>query len=176
MVRAMTEVSANSTSIHEMIVSRRSREHFAAIQPAGYRRAERALERAEGRLAGRAIWHVSYSSPDGDGSGVAEMLRSLLGYTRDSGLDAHWLGASADHGFTTVSRRIYHRLYGSEGDGGPLEEAERQVIESVATEHAELLGRAGAARRCRLPARPPGPGGPDEGGRSEGDLALSPRP
>ena len=67
------------------------------------------------------------------------MLRSLLGYTRDSGLDAHWLGASADHGFTTVSRRIYHRLYGSEGDGGPLEEAERQVIESVATEHAELL-------------------------------------
>ncbi len=135
----MTEAITSTTSVQEMPVPRRSREHFASIQPVGFRRAERAIERADSGFAGRAIWHISYASGDGNGSGVDEMLRSLLGYTRDSGLDAHWLGAAADHGFRTVSRRIYHRLYGSEGDGGPLGDDERQVIELVAAEHAELL-------------------------------------
>jgi trehalose synthase len=135
----MTQAATDSAAVREMTVPRRSRENFAAIYPAGHRRAERALELAQGALAGRAIWHVTYSSPQGDGTGVAEMLRSLLGYTRDSGLDAHLLGASADSGFRTVSRRIYHRLYGSEGDGGPLADEERRVIESVGAEHAELL-------------------------------------
>ncbi len=135
----MTQAMTDSASVHEMTVPRRSRENFAAIHPAGHRRAERALELAAGALAGRAIWHLTYSSPHGDGSGVADMLRSLLGYTRDSGLDAHLLGASADPGFRTVSRRIYYRLYGSEGDGGPLSDEERGVIELVAAEHAGLL-------------------------------------
>jgi trehalose synthase len=125
--------------VREITVPRRSRQNFAAIHPAAYRGAERALELAHGSLAGRAIWHVTYSSPQGDGSGISEMLRSLLGYTRDSGLDAHLLGASADPDFATVSRRIYHRLYGSEGDGGPLSDEQRQVIERVAGEHAGLL-------------------------------------
>ncbi|MGZ8665953.1 MAG: glycosyltransferase [Solirubrobacterales bacterium] len=135
----MTQATTGSAAIREMTVPRRSRENFAAIHPAGHRRAERALELAHGDLAGRAIWHVTYSSPQGDGTGVAEMLRSLLGYTRDSGLDAHLLGASADAGFRTVGRRIYHRLYGSEGDGGPLSDEQRRVIELVAAEHAGIL-------------------------------------
>ncbi len=135
----MTEARIGSAAIHGMTVPRRSRENFAAIHPARHRRAERALEQAHGALAGRAIWHVTYSSPQGDGTGVAEMLRSLLGYTRDSGLDAHLLGLSADPGFGTVSRRIYHRLYGSEGDGGPLAGEQRRLIERVAGEHAKLL-------------------------------------
>lgn len=131
-----TEAAALAeASIEEYAVPPRSRERFATLDPAAYRRAEETLDRIPKRLAGRAIWHLNRST----GDGVAEMLRSLLGYSRDAGLDAHWLVASSDHGFDRLTRRLYHRLYGSPGDGGPLGLEERRMYEQVAGEQAAAL-------------------------------------
>ncbi len=123
------------SAVEEFAVPRRSRERFATLDPLSYERAERALNRSRKHLAGEAIWHVSRSS----GDGVAEMLRSLLGYSRDAGIDAHWLVASGDHGFHRLTRRLYNRLYGSSGDGGPLGIEERKLYERVAAEQAPAL-------------------------------------
>ena len=48
----------------------------------------RGIEEAQRVFAGRAVWHVNSTAR---GGGVAEMLASLLAYTRGAGVDARWL-------------------------------------------------------------------------------------
>jgi len=122
--------------LEEALVVRRSREAFRELDAPGFQRAERALRRCRKSLAGQVIWHVNSSPADG----VAEILRSLLGYARDGGLDARWLIASQDHELHPLSRRLYNNLYGAPGDGGDLGQSEREQFERVSdTRGAELL-------------------------------------
>lgn len=114
---------------------RRTLAGFARLDPEGFEASGARIAEFRRAFEGRAIWHVSRSS----GDSVAEMLRSIVGYTRDGGVDAHWLVASADHGFHTLTRRLYHRLYGSPGDGGPLGEDEAALLERVGAEQAREL-------------------------------------
>ncbi|HSL11285.1 MAG TPA: glycosyltransferase [Actinomycetota bacterium] len=69
------------------------------------------------RLGGRRLWHVN-STPDG--GGVAEILRSVLGYLRHDGIDVGWLVMDGDPGFFDITKRIHNRLHGELGDGGAL--------------------------------------------------------
>jgi trehalose synthase len=85
------------------------REPFAAFQEAGRRSAE--------RLRGVTVWHVNTTER---GGGVAEMLRSLLGYAAGGGLDVRWLVVRGDPELFEVTKRIHNRLHGSAGDGGEL--------------------------------------------------------
>jgi trehalose synthase len=113
--------------LDEMLVSHRPVEAFRDLSPDGYERARDTLDRCSRLMAGQVVWHVNTSPADG----VAETLRSLLGYTRDAGVDARWLIARTDGGFEQLSRRLYNNLYGSQGDGGALGEAERELYERV---------------------------------------------
>jgi trehalose synthase len=81
-----------------------------------------------GLLAGRRLITIN-STPSG--GGVAEMLTTVLGYLRGSGLDVNWYVLRGNAPFFAVTKRIHNGLHGSSGDGGDLGDTERVVYESV---------------------------------------------
>lgn len=100
-------------------------------------RYEQLVGRVRARLAGRTLWHVN-STPEG--GGVAELLRSCLGYLRDAGIDTRWLVIEGDPGFFDITKRIHNRLHGELGDGGALGDLEGDHVDRVAAENLERIG------------------------------------
>jgi len=79
-------------------------------------------------LDGRVVWNVNATA---SGGGVAEMLTSLLAYSRGAGVDTRWLVLEGNPRFFRITKRLHNFLHGSPGDGGPLGDAERAEYESV---------------------------------------------
>lgn len=93
-----------------------------------YAEVEAAAARARRLFEGRAIWHLSSTLR---GGGVAEMLRSLLPYVRDAGIDTRWLVLRERDEFFVLTKRLHNNLHGERGDGGPLGDEERELYEST---------------------------------------------
>lgn len=97
----------------------------------------RALEKHVGRLeknlGGASVWNVNSTAA---GGGVAEMLRSLVGYARGAGVDCRWMVIDGDPDFFRLTKRIHHALHGSSGDGEPLDEAARAAYEATLRRNA----------------------------------------
>jgi trehalose synthase len=119
--------------------------HLAPLSPNRYRellddedweRFRSGLDEARRLLEGRVVWNVNSTAA---GGGVAEMLRSLVSYSRGAGVDVRWIVIAGNPGFFTVTKRLHNHLHGYPGDGGELGEAERTLYEAVATENAEEL-------------------------------------
>ena len=85
-------------------------------------------------MDGRAVWCINSTA---NGGGVAEMLRSLLAYTRGAGVDTRWLVLHGDDAFFRVTKRLHNRLHGADGDGGPLDDDARADYEAI----TEAAGR-----------------------------------
>jgi trehalose synthase len=98
---------------------------------------ERTIERGRDVLGGRTLWSVNSTAK---GGGVAEMLRSLIGYAQGAGIDARWAVLDGDPDFFRVTKRLHNRLHGVAGDGGPLGDSERAVYERRGAAGAEELG------------------------------------
>jgi trehalose synthase len=114
-------------------------ERFRDILSAeGAVRFDRTIARGSELLQSRVLWSVNSTAR---GGGVAEMLRSLIGYARGAGLDARWVTIGGDDEFFRVTKRLHNRLHGYAGDGGPLGDAERVAYERCTAEHAELLAQ-----------------------------------
>ena len=96
----------------------------------------RTIERARAALNGRVIWNINSTMR---GGGVAEMLASLIAYSRGAGIDARWSVIRGDESFFTVTKRLHNRLHGDPGDGGPLGDEERQVLERLCRRRARSL-------------------------------------
>jgi trehalose synthase len=113
-------------------------ERFAEVLTAEQQDAlERTIVRARRELEGRVVWNVNTTAY---GGGVAEMLHSLIAYSRAAGVDARWVVMGGEPDFFRVTKRIHNNLHGAAGDGGPLGEHERRIYEAVATTTAEQLG------------------------------------
>jgi trehalose synthase len=97
---------------------------------------ERTVARARQSLAGRVVWNVNSTA---FGGGVAEMLRSLIAYSRAAGVDTRWVVMGGEPDFFRVTKRMHNNLHGDPGDGGPLGEPERAIYEAVAAANAERL-------------------------------------
>ena len=95
-----------------------------------------AAARASDFFGGRVVWNVN-STPRG--GGVVEMLRPLLGYARGAGVDARWAVIEGNPDFFRVTKRIHNNLHGFEGDGGPLDELERETYETPLADQGEEL-------------------------------------
>ena len=94
------------------------------------------------------LWTVNSTA---SGGGVAEMLRSLIGYVRGAGLDARWVVIGGDADFFRITKRLHNHLHGADGDGG-LGATERAIYERhTAAARAELLGAARTRRRRAAP-------------------------
>jgi trehalose synthase len=97
------------------------------------------LERARRALGGRTLWHVNSTST---GGGVAEMLQTALCYLAGAGIDARWLVTGGDADFFVLTKRIHHMLHDRPGDGGPLDDAERELyVDSLRGEVPQVLER-----------------------------------
>ena len=90
------------------------------------------------RLENRIFWNVNSTAR---GGGVAEILRSLLGYVRQVGIDVRWLVIDGTPDFFRITKRLHHALHGSLGDGSELGERERAIYEQVLEANAEELLR-----------------------------------
>jgi trehalose synthase len=93
---------------------------------------------ARGRelLESRTFWNVNSTA---HGGGVAEMLSSLIGYARGAGLDVRWTVIEGDPEFFRITKRLHNRLHGHDGDGGPLDGAERAAYERCCAANAEMM-------------------------------------
>jgi len=107
------------------------------LAPEGLERWRNAIEHGRELLDGRTLWTVNSTAR---GGGVAEMLRSLVGYVRGAGLDIRWVVIPGEPDFFGVTKRLHNRLHGAD-DGEPLGDAEREVYEGVTHAGAELLAR-----------------------------------
>ena len=94
------------------------------------------IDRTGELLRGRAVWSVNSTA---QGGGVAELLRSLIAYSRGAGIDARWAVIEGDPDFFTVTKRIHNRLHGHVGDYGPLNSAEHRAYDSTIAANAGSL-------------------------------------
>jgi len=108
----------------------------AVLTPDALAAFEHTLTRGRELLAARTFWNVNSTA---QGGGVAEMLRSLIGYTCGGGSDARWVTITGDSEFFRITKRLHNRLHGHDGDGGPLGEAERAAFERCCNDNAELM-------------------------------------
>ena len=95
------------------------------------------MSRGRELLAARTFWNVNSTA---HGGGVAEMLRSLIGYACGAGLDVRWTVIEADREFFRITKRLHNRLHGHAGDGGPLGSVERAAYERICQANAALMG------------------------------------
>ena len=112
-------------------------ERFAEVlTPNGLAAFQHSIARGNELLGSHAIWNVNSTA---FGGGVAEMLRSLIGYVRGAGLDGRWVVVEGDAEFFRLTKRLHNRLHGAPGDGGPLGEAERIAYERRCAANAAAL-------------------------------------
>jgi trehalose synthase len=117
----------------EVEVPGRDTERFRLVlTPERYAEFEQAAQQAREVLGGRVVWNVNSTAR---GGGVVELLRPLVGYARGVGVDVRWLVIDGTPEFFELTKRIHNRLYGSEGDGGPLDERARRLYDDVLTEN-----------------------------------------
>ena len=89
-----------------------------------------------GVLEGSRIVHVNSTAV---GGGVAEMLRTLVGYTLGAGLATEWAVIEGDAAFFAITKRLHNGLYGGPGDGGELDAAERAHYDRVTERNLDRL-------------------------------------
>jgi trehalose synthase len=123
-------------ALHEVPVASASPERFEALLGDRYEEVDEAIDASRRVLRGRVVWHVNSTAR---GGGVAELLQSLLAYGRGAGVDVRWLTVAGNPDFFHVTKRIHNHLHESEGDGGPLGPAEREVYEAALAEAAAEL-------------------------------------
>jgi trehalose synthase len=108
----------------------------SVVSPEDYSALLELIGRAVPALRGRVVWNVNSTYK---GGGVAELLRSLLGYARGSGIDARWVAIRGEASFFAATKRLHNHLHGFDGDGG-LDEADRRTYEhTLAANAAELI-------------------------------------
>jgi trehalose synthase len=124
------------SNLEDVAVTPLPPERFEDVLTAeGLERFSHTIARGRELLEGRTIWNVNSTAR---GGGVAEMLRSLLGYVQGAGLDARWVVVPGDADFFRVTKRLHNRLHGAD-DGEPLGDTEREVYERRCQASAESL-------------------------------------
>jgi len=89
-----------------------------------WERLQRTAARARRDFEGRVIWNVNSTAR---GGGVAELLSSLVPYSRAAGVDVRWMVIEGDPAFFRVTKRIHNMLHGSPGDGKGLSAGDEAV-------------------------------------------------
>jgi trehalose synthase len=99
--------------VHEVTVPPRPVEALAGVLTSEQADDLRAVAaRSAAALSGRTVWNVSSTAT---GGGVAEMLRSLLGYVHDAGIQSRWLVLDGDPLFFALTKRLHNAIHGAAG-------------------------------------------------------------
>lgn len=97
------------------------------------------------------VWNINSTAA---GGGVAEILRSLLRYTRGLGIDTRWLVLEGPPEFFAVTKRLHNALHDTPGDDSALGAEQRAIYERVMAENlAQIEGivRPGDVVVCHDP-------------------------
>jgi trehalose synthase len=108
----------------------------SVLDPDAWQALQGVVAEAQELLAGRVVWNVNSTAT---GGGVAEMLNSLLAYSRGAGVDTRWVVIQGNPAFFEVTKRIHNHLHGAPGDGGALGERERKIYTDALAENAAEL-------------------------------------
>jgi trehalose synthase len=124
-------------TLHEVHVRPRPVDRFEPVVGAEYLDFIRreALHLRE-KLDGRRVWTLNSTAA---GGGVAEMLHSLLAYSRELGIDVRWLVTFGSPEFFQITKRLHNALHGSRGDGSSLGAEARRVYEEITSANARAL-------------------------------------
>jgi trehalose synthase len=124
-------------SPHEVKIEPLSIERFKTVMgPEDFAAAMEHGAAIRERMQGRVLWNVNTTAV---GGGVAEMLQSLLRYSRGVGIDARWLVIEGTKEFFKLTKRLHHALHGANGDGSTLGEDARRIYETVLRENAREI-------------------------------------
>src|SRR2546423_14908186 len=80
------------------------------------------------RMRGRTLWNVN-STPRG--GGVAELLASLIPYSRGAGIDERWVVIEGSREFFDFTKKAHTLLHGVAPDGSDVTREERRVYEET---------------------------------------------
>jgi trehalose synthase len=130
-MRRMREVEVAARPVEELsgVLTAEQAERFRA-----------AAERAAEVMSGRVVCNVSSTAT---GGGVAEMLRTLLGYVAGAGVRTRWLVIEGDLQFFAITKRLHNAIHGVE-DGTAFGATEHEHYERVLARNVpELLGSVG---------------------------------
>jgi trehalose synthase len=121
----------------EVTIEPLSMQRFESIlDPAEYSSAMEQAAAMRERMRGRVFWNVNTTAV---GGGVAEMLQSLLRYSRGVGIDARWVVIAGNREFFQLTKRLHHALHGASGDGSALDDAARSIYEKVLLENSREI-------------------------------------
>ena len=107
------------------VLPRSPDELFTALTTEQVERFQTAAARAKALLDDRVVWNVSSTAT---GGGVAEMLRSLLGYVAGTGLRTGWAVIEGDAEFFALTKRLHNAIHGV-GDPPALGTADQERYE-----------------------------------------------
>lgn len=129
------------SSIRHVPVTPRPLDRFQAL--VGQSRVDEAHEaagRLRERLGGRVVWNLNSTAI---GGGVAEMLRSFLGYGRAEGVDVRWCVIDAPPAFFSVTKRLHNALHGFDHASAEFDQTDRELyarsLERNAADFAESV-------------------------------------
>jgi trehalose synthase len=89
------------------------------------------------QMRGRTLWNVNSTAR---GGGVAEMLTSLIPYSRGAGIDERWLVIEGTPEFFDVTKKLHNLLHGvAPPQGAAMTDADRTVYESATEDNAAAL-------------------------------------
>ncbi len=111
-------------------------DRFRELLGERYQEFEDGIVRAREVFAGRVVWQVNSTAR---GGGVAELLQSLLAYSRGAGVDTRWVVIGGGPDFFRITKRVHNQLHGSPGDGGTLGDEERRLYEATLRANATEL-------------------------------------
>ena len=134
--RRVRRVDTPAGLTHVPITARSTEQLKEALAPAQVRELNETISRGRALLEGRVVWNVSSTA---HGGGVAEMLHSLLGYTRGAGIDARWVVIGGTPRFYNLTKRLHNELHGADGDMRPLGRPARALYDRVTAANAEAL-------------------------------------
>jgi trehalose synthase len=136
-MRNTSMIATTTTVLNEVHVEPLPIESIRAlIDPRASARLDRDIARARILLDGRVVWNINSTAA---GGGVAEMLRSLVGYARGAGVDVRWLVLHGNDAFFRVTKRLHNFLHGDGGDEGILGDDEERVYTATIDRNVDEL-------------------------------------
>ena len=123
--------------IREVEQANASLERFRGVlDDERWERLEQTAVMARRAFEGRVVWNVNSTAR---GGGVAELLTSLVPYSRAAGVDVRWVVIEGDAAFFRVTKRIHNMLHGAPGDGDGLSAADEAAYLAISERNAADL-------------------------------------
>lgn len=130
-------MNPGAKELEEVYVGTRDLRQFLTVHDEA--RITEALDRAQrlkDLIGDHTVWNVNSTAV---GGGVAEMLQSMLAFSRGLGIDARWLVINGSPEFFQLTKRLHHWLHGESGDDPELHSMERELYEATLRDNAVAL-------------------------------------